>query len=109
MPHRRSQESYERRLKEYESWLAWKKEQDFPRRIVLDFSYRDDENKDVVFTEDFLPIVEAKLKARYEGGVPMHATDGLEFGDVLNRFPLRVQRSLSMVKYRGWLRGGFQQ
>jgi len=101
-----SEESYQRRWKE---WEAWRAEQDLPRRIVLDFSYRDDENKDVVFTEDFLPIVEAKLKARYEGGVPMHATDGLEFGDVLNRFPLRVQRSLSMVKYRGWLRGSFQQ
>lgn len=107
MGHRRNRESYERRWKEWEDWRA---EQDLPRRIVLDFSYRDDENKEVVFTKDFLPIVEAKLKAKYQGGVPMHATDGLKFGDVLNRFPLRIQRSLSMIKYRGWpIVGGFQQ
>ena len=107
MVHQRSRESYERRLKEYEAWLKWKAAQDRARRIVLDFSYRDIENREVVFTEDFLPIVEVKLKAKYDGGVPMHATDGLEFGDVLNRFPMRVQQRI--MKYHGWIIGSYQQ
>lgn len=103
----RSKESYDRRLNEYEVWLKWKAEEDRARRIVLDYSYRDIENREVVFTKDFWPIVEKKLKAKYHGGVPMHAINDLEFGDVLNRFPLRVQQRT--MKYYGWLVGGFQQ
>ena len=104
MPHRRSDESYARRMK---TWEEWRFEKDLPNRIVLNYSFHDLENGEVVFTYEMEAIVRQKLKEAFDGGEDMYAEDH-EFGDVLNRFPLRVQQRI--MKYHGWpIVGSFQK
>lgn len=56
---------------------------DAKRRIVLDFCYQDDLNKDKVYTKDFEKIIYKQLEN--EVGKE-NAVLSYNYGDVLNRF-----------------------
>ena len=106
MPHQRSNDSYKRRWTEWEDLKA---EQDLANHLVLTYAFQDRMNGEKVFTKKSEVTIRKKLEANF-GYIPHHAIQNREYGDVLNRFPLRVQQSLSMIPYRLWpLRGTFQQ
>lgn len=99
MQHRgkRSQQAKNKRFKRWhpqkdeDPWHKLKRETvDLPRGIVLNFSQRDLENGEIIYTAQFEGVVNQKLAEYYsdKNDIP----DWLlkhEFGDVLNRFPLR--------------------
>ena len=53
------------------------------RYVVLDYSYRDAINGEIVFHKDYLVTIREKLKERFQGCEWQHALDK-EFGEVLN-------------------------
>ena len=106
MVHQRSNESYERRMK---SWEDLKAEQDFANHLVLTYAFQDRLNGEKVFTKKSEKTIRKKLQQNF-GCIPQHAVQGREYGDVLNRFPLRVSKTLNMIPYSMWpIVGSFQK
>ena len=91
MPHLRSEEKLvQRRIWQKVREYLYKQdltEQQHAQRIISDFSFKDLENRDVVYTESFEDTVIAKLELAFPEGWK-HAVS-YKYGDVLNRFPLK--------------------
>jgi len=91
MPHRRSKQAYVQRIR---AWNEQKTDWQIANDIILEFCYQDRIDRDKVWikNKDFEEVVELQLTATFEGDVPVNAVyrfDTLEYGEVLNRFPLK--------------------
>jgi hypothetical protein len=74
----KSPESRERRRKRRVEILI-------AHRITLDYAFYDPIRADKVYTVDSEVIINAELKAAFNGAVPQHAVNH-EYGEVLNHF-----------------------
>jgi hypothetical protein len=91
------------------SWEDLKAEQDFANHLVLTYAFQDRLNGEKVFTKKSEKTIRKKLQQNF-GYIPQHAVQDREYGDVLNRFPLRVSKTLNMIPYRMWpIVGSFQK
>jgi len=93
--HRRSQEAIERRKQKQLEREKLKTQYEIASQIVLNYSWRDPINGEIVFTEQsckdskgnsftFKTFLEKKLLQKF-GHVPQHALNH-ELGELLNRF-----------------------
>ena len=74
--------------------------------IFLDFSIRDFLNGEIVFTKEIESTVEQKLYAFFNDCPPtkvVHSFDSKEYGDVLNRFFIRIFSQVTYLRGKGAL------
>ncbi len=81
-----------------------KSQMETANNIILNFSYQDIENREIVFTKEFEPIVLDKLEKVFNGKVPMKIkfrVDSKEYGEVLNRFQIQPISQVVYVPNKG--------
>lgn len=92
MPHLRSEEKLVQRriwqkVREY-LYNQDLTERQYAQRIISDYSFKDLNNGDVVYTENFENTVIEKLELAFPDG--WKHTVSYKYGDLLNRFPLEL-------------------
>ena len=91
MTHRRSEEKRnQRRIWQKVREYLYKQdltEQQYAQHLISDFSFKDLDNRDVVYTQTFENIVIGKLELAFPDGWKYAVN--YKYGEVLNRFPLK--------------------
>ena len=91
MPHLRSEEKLvQRRIWQRVREYLYKQnltERQYAEHLILAFSFKDLVNREIVYTESFEGTVLQKLDAAFPDGWKFAVNH--DYGDVLNRFPLK--------------------